>query len=258
MRFKMLWLLGLGLPLLAAACAPKEEVYPWTEMPLASPGWAGIPGPAAGEYGGADHRPISLTSGSTDGLFPASIVIARLVHSGVTEDDTGIVQLAKQPTKEFVDWMELFDDYWQIADVMPLAYPGSRLHTGRASDFVIRAGDIGGDLCLIYTIDLNNPQCEIRGSLYSAFDGRLLATITSESEVNLPLDEEDYPPSPDGRIETDWRHIDPYFIALESFRENFRRCIRSLIEQDKPTGRPTASLPADVERESSPALTADR
>lgn len=254
MRFMIFVAMGLGV----AGCAPKDDVYPWTELPQAAPKWASLAGPGFSANEQQNPRPIRLASGTTEGLFPASIAIARVVGVGGTDEKSVVVQLAEQPSKEFVDWMELFDDYWQISDVMPLDYPGLRTHTGRAADFVVRAADVGADLCLVYTIDLFNPECEIRGALYTTFDGRLLATVKSDAEVDLPIDEDDYPAPPEGRTKSDWRHIDPYFIALDSFRENLRQCVRSLIERDKPVNAPTASAIFEIQPKSSPTLTVDR
>ncbi len=251
------WCCVLTAVVVLSGCAPKEEEYAWTELPQAPRGWLGVVDPAFDAGGPGSDRSVRLMAGPTEGMFPASLAIARVVSVGEQKTQHGLVELADQPTREFVAWMELFTDYWQISDVLPLKYPGFRKHRGRAADFVQRASDIGADLCMIYTIDLQNPYCDIRGALYSTLDGRLLATVGADASVELPLDEEEYPVPPQGRVETDWRHLDPYFLALDKFRENFRQTVRLLIQQDEPTNAPTAWAPPAEDEEVPTVLTAD-
>ena len=192
---------------------------------------------------------VTISPTKAGSLFPCSLAVVR-----VTGRDRGsrygrsVAKLAMTPPNELIGWTHMFDDTWEISEVFPLSYPLAV--RGRAvliGELLERAGDGGASLCIVYQIfDHGETFTEVRGAVYDTRSGHTLSAVQAEAWGVVPPVDDELPPPYPGRIETDYRHLDPHFIAQDSFRGFVRECVLELVARDSgqwPPGR--AKLTAD-------------
>ncbi len=201
-------------------------------------------------HGALAHRPRNeytlLVSDRTEGLFPGTIAVARIApHWTPTHTLVPASSLEMKPLNQFIDWCDMFDDIWPVAGVFPLTYPNRPNRQVTEQMLVDAAREQGAGMCLIYHIggecDQNGCSAVMRGQLYDVRDGRLLAEAHADARVKAIFEDQLPPPPPTDRIDIDKRHLDPWFIAHERFRQKLRECVLELIAQDKPIEAPIPS-----------------
>ena len=175
---------------------------------------------------------ISPTKKGT--LFPCSLAVARVTGlDGNIRSDRSIAKLAMTPANELIDWTQEFDDLWEISEVFPLSYPlAMRGRAVRIDELLERARDGGASLCLVYqVIDFGETFTEVRGAVFDTHTGLTLSALQAEAHGE-PVVEDELPPPYPGRVETDRRHVDPHFMAQDSFGGFVRESVLELIARD--------------------------
>jgi hypothetical protein len=194
----------------------------------------------------------TLVSGPTENMFPASIGLIRVAPTDTGELALdGSAPLAMKPLNQLLDLVSLFDDVWQVSELFPVTYPTRTDRRLPAAELVRYARSDGARLCLIYSVAryewTDSSTVEVHGALYDAATGTLISRMHANSRVIALSDDVRPPVQPEDRVELDLRHIDPWYIAQDRFREHVRDCVLRLIERDQktydPYGRnaPTAS-----------------
>lgn len=184
---------------------------------------------------------VTLVSDPTVGLPPGALAIARVAPTEAGPDTPDApAELAMTPPNEMMDWMDLFDDTWAISEVFPVTYPVRPTRAVPPRELVDYARTDDAALCLVYCIDRSedtiSETTEVRGALYDARTGNLLARMQAEARVLTLEEDQSPPPPPPDRAEPDLRHIDSWFIAQERFREHVRHCVTELVAQDQHIG----------------------
>lgn len=200
--------------------------------------WSGLAQtPVAGVFNNYAH----VVPPSTVDVFPCSLAVVRVAAA---DNPTGSaappVVLAMSPPNEFIDWVELFDDTWLISEVFLITYPRYSERAVWPNELIEQAREAGAGLCLIYRETVYGASAaEIRGVFYDVRRGTLVATVHAHATAP-PSDQVEPAPPPD-RVEGDRRHIDPRFVAHDSFRELVRACVLQWVAEHKgPSKRSTA------------------
>ncbi len=183
---------------------------------------------------------VMVGTGATDGMFPCSIAVARIGKPWpvIAEENSALALLSPDST-EMIGWMELFDDTWVVSEVFPVSYPGIAIRAGFPDSLIDHARDGGARICVMYSVNQTSKHhAEASAIVYDAKESKVLGSVHADSHVMLPEIEQDYPPPPPGRVPTDYRHLDPKFIAMKQLRKQTRACILDLIVKDKPRVAP--------------------
>lgn len=167
-------------------------------------------------------------------LFPCSLAVARVAGlDGNVRNGRSVARLAMTPANELIGWTHMLDDVWEISEVFPLSYPlAMRGRAIRIDELLDRARDGGASLCIVYqVVDFGDTFTEVRGAVFDTRSGLTLSAVQAEAH-GKPLVEDELPPPYPGRIETDRRHVDPHFVAQDSFGALVRECVLELIARD--------------------------
>ncbi|HUU83599.1 MAG TPA: hypothetical protein VM243_08855 [Phycisphaerae bacterium] len=175
---------------------------------------------------------VNLAPGGTDGLFPASIAVARItVGESEGEGAGGAVVLDMTPANDFLSWNTRFDNLRYISEVFPLNWHDLGENDPSAGQIVSAAAELAAGLCLVYGRgDVSENEAEVRGLLYQARTGRPLAAIHARAAVPEP-GTIDRPPE---YVRGDHRHCDPRYLADVRFERLVLDCVRQLREGDRP------------------------
>ncbi len=181
---------------------------------------------------------IMLTSNGSEGMFPCSLAVARVDTPAYLP--SGFIpapRLAMNPANEMFDWTDLFDDVWSISEVFPVTYPTRKDRQVSPQTLVEYSRSDQAGLCLIYEIVSTRADdvtiVDVHGTLYDARNGAMLIEAHADARVRDITEDQLPPPQPPDRVAVDKRHIDPWFIAQERFRELVRQSILDLVAQDK-------------------------
>jgi len=229
-RMSKRWAMGIGLVLLAmiGACAeqPARPSVVIVKKNPVSPKWQGI---TTASVSGVRNTYVQVVSAPAERLFPASLAIARV--RGDLKSPDGPVIMASTPSRDLVDWMDLFDDVPMISEVFPVTFARGGKRPVRPTDVIEHAGEGGADLCLIYRETAHDEhEADVRGAIYATSNGQLLALV--QADATSPRYKKDNAPSPpEGRRESDRRHLDARFIARERFLNNARACVLDWLNQ---------------------------
>ncbi|MCB9850686.1 MAG: hypothetical protein H6817_08265 [Phycisphaerales bacterium] len=178
-----------------------------------------------------------LTSGMTQGVFPTSLAVARLVAQRGLNDEN-VLMLDMKPQVDFLAWNSNFDDFRAVSEVFPMnqmAMDGDavNIHTLLENSADLRAGTL-----LVYSEESDSPErYQIRGVLYDVKTQQALASLHTAAYVQDPI-------APDAELEPDEsvEHLDdrdPRLIAIRRFDLLSRACLMALMSNDE-SAAPTA------------------
>ncbi len=220
--------MGLTFLMMIGACAERPDppsVVIVKKTPV-SPKWQGV---TTASVGGVHNTYVQVVSAPAERLFPASLAVARV--RGDAKNPDGPIVLASTPSQDLVDWMDLFDDVPMISEVFPVTFARGGKRPVHPVDVIEHARQGGADLCLIYRETASDEhEADVRGAIYATNNGELLALVQADA-TSPRYKKDDAPPPPEGRRESDRRHLDARFIARERFLNNARACVLDWLEQ---------------------------
>ncbi|MCP4250160.1 MAG: hypothetical protein GY778_24215 [bacterium] len=190
--------------------------------------WSAVATGAVGDVGEVEGTYRTLVPQGTQGAFPASLAVARLV----TESQAGgPVMLDMAPANDFLPWTALTQNLRYIAETFPLEAHDLGEEPPLPENIVAAASALRAELCLVYGRgDVSEIETELRGVLYLSTTGTPLAVIHARATV---LDPEVLAHPPEN-VEDDLRHCDPRVLAAEKFRQLVLSSIRDLRAGDRP------------------------
>ena len=227
-------LLGTLLVSLAVAgCQQKTEEIVVLRPAIA---WEDIaPVPVQGVADGF----VNLAPEGTDGLFPASVAIARVaLEPGGVEDASDspsgsgrLLILDVDPTNDLLPWNSLFDSLRYVHDAFPLHGHDLSGEDPLPAQLAAAAAQLRAGLCLVYSAgDLSESDSRVRGVIYDTQSGQPLAAV--EASVSVP--EPEAVPHPPDLVKDDMRYCDPRFLAGRRFEQLVFDCLRNLKSRDRP------------------------
>ncbi len=229
-RFRLLLPLA-ALSVAPAGCHEKTEEIVVLRTPV---GWQAVSTVPVADV--ADGF-VSLAPQGTDGLFPASVAVARLSMPDVsastvsTEPSEQHALLDTHPPNDLLPWNSLFDSLRYVHDAFPLNIHDLSGDAPDPSRLVHAAARLRAGVCLVYGAgDPSESSSLVRGVIYDTRDGRALAAIQASVSVEDP---ESLPQPPD-QVEDDHRHCDPRYLADRRFEQLVFDCLRSLKSRDRP------------------------
>lgn len=179
-----------------------------------------------------DDAFTNLVPDGTDGVFPASIAVARVTVDGDDlDDDQPRVVMNMEPANDFLSWNGLFDNLRYISEVFPLH--GHDLGEDQPSpeQIVSAAAHLTAGLCLVYgRSDPSATESEVRGVIYRTDTGEPLAAIRANVSAPHPETIE----RPPDQVKGDNRHYDPRHLADLRFERLVLDCVRDLRRGDRP------------------------
>ena len=170
-----------------------------------------------------------LSAAGTDGLFPASMAVARVTvqESG---DGAGEAVLDMHPPNDMLPWNSLFDDLPYVSDAFPLSERDLSGDAPAPERLLSAASNLSAGLCLVYGCsDPTLTESRVRGVIFDTHAGTPLAAIQAEASVVDP----DAVPHPPELVEDDRSYVDPRVLADERFRHLVYECIRDLKRRDR-------------------------
>ncbi len=211
---------GMVLVSVVGCSNHKNDAY----APPAEPaGWSDL-SPGASVTSDEGYR--MLVPEATEGLFPASIAVARM---GQSPYNNGQLTLEMKPEVDFLAWNSVFDDFRSVSEVFPLN--DKDLDGGEVSaDNLLSAADaLEAGLLLLYTESRTQfDRCSLSGVLYDVRSRKALAAIHANSLITDPV-------MPDDRVAktASMEESDPRLVAIGSFESHVRDCLRRLMTKDK-------------------------
>ena len=214
-----------------AGCQKKERFAPIPTFPVVT--WADLTG---GQPVNVDNNYQLVVSDTTRGLFPTSVAVARFAASEETAGEGARLKLDMTPEVDFLAWNSVFDDFRSISEVFPMnamALDGaavsvrSLLHAAVA----LQAG-----MLLVYAENHSSEQdSEIRGVLYEAPSGRVLAVIHARGHVETPIA---FDEQADRKVPLeDHLKRDTRLLTIRTFESTMRACLLALMANDEPAER---------------------
>ncbi len=167
-----------------------------------------------------------LNPQSTEGLFPASIAVARLAQSD------GQLVLAMKPEVDFLAWNSVFDDYRGISEVFPMNVKDLDGGAVSAENLLTAAKALEAGMLLLYTESRTQfDRCSMSGVLYDVRSRTALASIHATSLISDPV-------APEDRLArtasaTTLEDRDPRLVAVGTFEAYVRNCLRGLMDKDR-------------------------
>ncbi len=173
-----------------------------------------------------------LVPDGTDGVFPASIAVARLtINRDDLDDDQPRVVMNMKPANDFLSWNGLFDNLRYISEVFPMHRHDLGGDQPSAGRIVSGAAELTAGLCLVYgRSDSSLTESEVRGVIYRVDTGQPLAAIQANASAPHP-DTIERPPD---HAKGDDRHCDPRYLADIRFERLVLDCVRDLRRGDRP------------------------
>ncbi len=231
---KLRWVgVGLALVLVLAGCQKKTDPVVTLRPTVA---WEHLsPQPIRAAADGF----VNLAPDGTDGVFPASIAVARVTAAAVPAANApadqasggGALAMDMAPANDFLPWTALFDSLQYIPDAFPMHGHDLSGEEPTAARLVQAAKQLRAGLCLVYSEgDVSAFESLVRGVVYDTRTGRALATI--ETQIAVPNPES--VPHPPEQVDDDVRHCDPRFLADRRFEQLVFDCIRDLKSRDRP------------------------
>lgn len=181
---------------------------------------------------------VNLALEGTDGLFPASVAIARVtLEPGGVEDAADspsgsgrLLVLDVDPTNDLLPWNSLFDSLRYVHDAFPLHGHDLSGEDPLPAQLAAAAAQLRAGLCLVYSAgDLSESDSRIRGVIYDTQSGQPLAAV--EASVSVP--EPEAVPHPPELVKHDMRYCDPRFLADRRFEQLVFDCLRDLKSRDR-------------------------
>lgn len=171
-----------------------------------------------------------LTSEGTQGLFPASLAIARVTIIGAADKGPEGVAMDMEPPNDFLPWNSAFDSLRYVSDAFPMHSLDLSGDSPTSARLCSAARRLSARICLVYGVtDLSPSQSRVRGVIFDAQTGIPLARL--QAQVVAP-DEGSVAPEPD-QVEDDLSHYDPRVLADLSFSRLVFECIRELKQRDQ-------------------------
>ncbi|MBN1514903.1 MAG: hypothetical protein JXB13_23025 [Phycisphaerae bacterium] len=180
-----------------------------------------------------------LVDEPTEGLFPASLAVARL--AGVQPAgagprfaaDHGLV-LSTAPAHELLRWNAAFDDVRLVSEVFPLSQMSLNGRSACVSTLMESAAAMTGRICLVYSItDLTPSESEIKGVLYRVSTQQPVAAVHARGAYYPPPDDEDDEDTRDNFQKL----LEPRsarLVAEARFLSLTRACLLALRDNDRP------------------------
>ena len=216
------------IAVLTAGCAEQNQDEPVRilQPPMH---WSDLVTTTAAAVTQADNGYINLVPQGTQGVFPASVAIARLVVDPQSSPGQREIIMNMKPANDFLSWNRLFDNLPYISEVFPLNPRDLAEQPARPQRILEAARELTADLCLIYGIsDLSATETEIRGVLYWTKTDQPLATIHARAWA---LDPEVVPRPPE-LAKGDQRHCDPRVLTVKRFEDLALKAVLDLHGHD--------------------------
>ncbi|GJM24193.1 MAG: hypothetical protein DHS20C16_06080 [Phycisphaerae bacterium] len=217
------WAGGLILLAVGGCAQHSHDVYSTSAEPA---GWSDL-SPGASVTSDEGYR--LLVPQATEGLFPASISVARIAQSSY---NGGQLVLAMKPEVDFLAWNSVFDDFRAVSEVFPLNEKDLDGGEVSAENLMTASEALEAGLMLLYTESRGGyDRCSLSGVLYDVRSRQALAAIHANSLISDPV-------SPDERkartASADTREDrDPRLVAVDAFESHVRDCLRRLMTKDK-------------------------
>ncbi|MFQ5489388.1 MAG: hypothetical protein ACE5GE_01595 [Phycisphaerae bacterium] len=166
----------------------------------------------------------------TQGLFPASMAVARVSVADPTKAGARNVVLDMQPANDFLPWNSTFDSLRYVSDAFPMHALDLSGDAPTTAKLCSAATDLSARICLVYAgTDLSERRSRVRGVLFDARSGAALARIQAQAEARDP----ELTEPPPGDVEEDLRHCDARVLADQSFAKLVFECVRELKRRDR-------------------------
>ncbi len=197
------------------AYAPPAEPAGWSDL---SPGATVT----------SDEGYRMLVPQATEGLFPASLAVARMAQSPYNNDQ---LVLAMKPEVDFLAWNSVFDDFRSVSEVFPLNDKDLDGGAVSAENLLTASEALEAGLLLLYTESQTQvDRYSLSGVLYDVRSRKALAAIHANSLISDPV-------MPDDRVartaSATHQDRDPRLAAVGAFESHVRDCLRRLMTKDK-------------------------
>lgn len=198
------------------AYAPPSEAAGWSDL---SPGTSVT----------SDEGYRLLVPQATEGLFPASIAVARVAQAPY---NGGQLVMTMKPEVDFLAWNSVFDDFRGVSEVFPLNEKDLDGGDVSADNLLAASEALKAGLLLLYTeSQVRLDRCSLSGVLYDVRSRQALAAIHANSLVTDPI-------APDERVArtasaNSREERDPRLVAIDAFESHVRDCLRRLMTKDK-------------------------
>jgi hypothetical protein len=217
--------LAVGLIAVSVAgCAQnRRDAY---AQPTEPAGWSDL-SPSASVTSDEGYR--LLVPQDTEGVFPASIAIARIAQDPY---NGGQLVMAMKPEVDFLAWNSVFDDYRGVSEVFPLNDKDLDGGEVSAENLMTASKALEAGLLLLYTESQTQfDRCSLSGVLYDVRSRQALAAIHANSLISDPV-------SPNDRVARtastgNCEERDPRLVAVGAFESHVRDCLRRLMTKDK-------------------------
>jgi hypothetical protein len=171
-----------------------------------------------------------LTTGPTQGLFPAALAVSRVSITNSPKPQGRDPELLTDPRNEFLQWNSAFDDLMAVSEVFPIAE--RTLGGGQAEPKQILAAfrALHARLGLIYAV--NEPtelEAEMIAVLYDLKADRPIACLHARSQSKPPPESESKSKKPVNLWDTAARAL-----VRKEFEKLAHACVRELTLQDEP------------------------
>jgi len=216
--------------MLAAGCDKKDEYTFVPTHPVVT--WDELSRSGAAEV--EDGYRV-LVNAPTQGVFPASVAVARLAARRTNGAGRSLA-LDTKPEVDFLAWNSCFDDFRFVSEVFPVNTMAMNGQAISVATVLSNARAMRAGLLMTYAEEQLVPErYEIRGVLYQVGTQAPLAALHAVAFIQQPVEPDEH-----HRSRESIEHVeqnDPRITARRTFERYARECLLALAANDQPAER---------------------